>query len=833
MKAWLAIGTLALTVACAPEAERRVLSGSSSLAPLMNEAAIEADVPAEILAAVAVSETALVEPAHDLDEGHVPRGYGVMGLLEASPRRSAARAAALLGIPVERVKSDRRDNVRGAAAVLRAIADELFGAGALGASGSRDRWLLVVERYFDAGRAGAALALEVRRNAARGLAMLDGEGMELIIPSFAQLYADRAPFAQAGAGLAAEYPGATFVAANAGNFTSDNRTAADIDVIVIHTVQGSYASAISWFQNSSANVSAHYVVRRSDGAITQMVRHKDIAWHAGNWSYNQRSIGIEHEGYIANSDNYTPAMVAASADLSRWLCDNLGIPKDRNHIIGHIEVPSATHTDPGQFFPWQDYMQAILNGSSSTPPGNGRLQGVVYIGTDTTSRIPGATVTISPGGAQATARASDAYWSFSLPPGTYTITAAAPGYAPSSLSRVVTSGGDEWGSVGLTLAAPPMNGTLRGVVYDASGPDLSQRISGATVRLSSGQTQTVGSDGSFLFELPPGDYTITATKQGYTTGTTLRTVVAGQIAWGSTGIIPAGTMPTNHAPSVPVPLSPRGGVTTRTPVPVFTVGAITDPDGDALSLEVELYADEGMTAPISTGEVPLSASDRVASWRYPLDDLPRYAVVYWRVRAKDAALSSPFSEVQSFVVPGGAAPVLSMGAWTGAVLPGVGDDAPPPTPTVLSPAALATVATARPRFSASLVTDPDGDPVEYAFEVASDDVFGALEAEGPLGGSDWVMDADLAPGSTYYVRVRAADARLYSAWSSPVAFTVSDSAGGSGEPPATSVDRGGPPKLEATVEDQSGCSAVAPSDPALAALLGLAWILAARRRRSF
>ena len=28
-----------------------------------------------------------------------------------------------------------------------------------------------------------------------------------------------------------------------------------------------------------------------------MVAEQDIAWHAGNWDYNTRAIGIEHEGY--------------------------------------------------------------------------------------------------------------------------------------------------------------------------------------------------------------------------------------------------------------------------------------------------------------------------------------------------------------------------------------------------------------------------------------------------------------------------------------------------------------------------------------------------------
>src|SRR5205823_6606113 len=42
-----------------------------------------------------------------------------------------------------------------------------------------------------------------------------------------------------------------------------------------------------------------------------------------------------------------------------------GIAKDRQHIIGHVEVPGATHTDPGHFFNWPKFMQYLLNGAAN------------------------------------------------------------------------------------------------------------------------------------------------------------------------------------------------------------------------------------------------------------------------------------------------------------------------------------------------------------------------------------------------------------------------------------------------------------------------------------
>src|SRR5690606_13612290 len=108
----------------------------------------------------------------------------------------------------------------------------------------------------------------------------------------------------------ADYPAARWVPASSSNYTVANRESDgnSIDYVIIHTTQGSYSGTISWFQNPSSKVSAHYVIRSSDGEITQMVQNKDIAWHAGNWNYNVHSIGIEHEGYVSDPARYTDAM---------------------------------------------------------------------------------------------------------------------------------------------------------------------------------------------------------------------------------------------------------------------------------------------------------------------------------------------------------------------------------------------------------------------------------------------------------------------------------------------------------------------------------------------
>ena len=155
-----------------------------------------------------------------------------------------------------------------------------------------------------------------------------------------------------------------------GNYDKANRpNDMEINSVVIHDTEGDLQSVLSAFQDPSFYASVHYVVDK-DGTVYQMVPDKDVAWHAGNWSMNMHSIGIEHIGFEANGNaDYTPAMYKASAELVKYLTNKYDIPRDRAHILGHDNVPSATtggiagmHTDPGPFWNWQNYM-AMIAGS--------------------------------------------------------------------------------------------------------------------------------------------------------------------------------------------------------------------------------------------------------------------------------------------------------------------------------------------------------------------------------------------------------------------------------------------------------------------------------------
>ena len=111
-------------------------------------------------------------------------------------------------------------------------------------------------------------------------------------------------------------------------------------------------------QLHGVRVSAHFLVRR-DGRIIQFVPCNRRAWHAGLSSWQGRSrcndfsIGIELEG----SDNvpFAERQYAALVRLTRRRLRAYPI----RHITGHSDIAPERKTDPGPFFEWSRYREAI------------------------------------------------------------------------------------------------------------------------------------------------------------------------------------------------------------------------------------------------------------------------------------------------------------------------------------------------------------------------------------------------------------------------------------------------------------------------------------------
>jgi hypothetical protein len=356
-----AAGTLALSALPSSAAEPvEPTATGSEFATAFDTAAAKYDVPKEVLVGVGYAESHL--------DGHngLPsqaNGYGVMHLVSNNKNPTMSQASKLTGLPVEKLAKDTASNILGAAAVLDSYAD----AAKLTNRSDLGEWYEVIAKYSHSadGPTGRLYTDEVYRIIGQGVNAAGVTTEPKKVTPDRGAYAKVAPLGtRTPTSVAAvDYPGAIWNAASTSNYRV-GRTAA-ISTIVIHVTQGSYAGTISWFKNPSAQVSAHYVIRSSDGQVTQMVAEKDTAWHVR--SANPYTIGIEHEGWVDQPSWFTDAMYRSSAAVTRNIADRRGIPKDRAHIKGHNEIPGNDHTDPGPHWNWNYYME-LVNGGNPNPP---------------------------------------------------------------------------------------------------------------------------------------------------------------------------------------------------------------------------------------------------------------------------------------------------------------------------------------------------------------------------------------------------------------------------------------------------------------------------------
>jgi len=524
--------------------------GGPRLHQAFEQASEAFDVPVTMLGAVSKVTSSWHHAGQG--DGVEVREFGIMGLRAGGASPGLEEAAAALGVSVERVRDEERCNILGGAAVLAAYFREAGGELGVPSEITLENawaWWEAVGRYsglddpvlrdmfavhvFEAMDSG----LEGRTDSGEYL-VFDASVMPSVLGEWIQDARRRYQALLRASATSTDYAGAVWVPACSSNYTDSNRGPGDIFYVVIHISEGSYAGTISWFQNCSSQVSAHYVVSKY-GEVTQMVREADIAWHAGNWDYNVMSIGIEHEGHTYEND-ITDAEYRASAALTADICARNGIPTTRDYIIGHEDVPGSVHTDPGPYWDW-DYYLSLVNGGTSTQTAS--LVGYVrendiYTGTG----IPGAEVRLDSG--RSTSTDGNGFYRFdNLEVGTYTVTASAPCYSSGSKTRTLEPGIDNWASIALTPdgSCGAQTVTLKGYVREAdiyTGP----AIPDATVRLDDGRTTTTGPDGLYEFlDVEVGTYTITVDAPCYAPAGVTKTLVPGEDNWASVALTPDGS----------------------------------------------------------------------------------------------------------------------------------------------------------------------------------------------------------------------------------------------------------------------------------------------------
>ena len=111
-------------------------------------------------------------------------------------------------------------------------------------------------------------------------------------------------------------------------------------------------------------VSSHFFIRR-DGEMVQFVSCEERAWHAGVSQFNGEhncndfSIGIELEG--TDNSPFTEAQYKELINLTRQLMQSY--PQiSIDNVVGHSDIAPERKTDPGRYFDWKKYKQALLEG---------------------------------------------------------------------------------------------------------------------------------------------------------------------------------------------------------------------------------------------------------------------------------------------------------------------------------------------------------------------------------------------------------------------------------------------------------------------------------------
>ena len=322
-------------------AEIPTMSAPESLSPVFQQAAIEFQVPQGVLEATGYMETRWGPRA---TSPSVDYAYGIMGLRDSPLSQTLKEAAAITGQSRRSLIGDDVENIRGAAAVLSTYFDQ--DNPTRHSAGVPDPWAAVLSRYT------GITSLDLKVGHQDAFRKLIEDNKDRRRPS------RRSSQPAVCTGL--QYSGVTnFVAAHSSKLKEANRPFDhNIDRIVIHVAEGSYWGSLSWWaENNGVIASAHYIVGM-DGAVGQAVCEEHIAYHAGNSVYNARSVGVEHEGFV-ETGGWTDEQLEESANLVTDLADFYTIPLDRTHIMGHSEVPNATHTDPGDLWDWCAYMRRL------------------------------------------------------------------------------------------------------------------------------------------------------------------------------------------------------------------------------------------------------------------------------------------------------------------------------------------------------------------------------------------------------------------------------------------------------------------------------------------
>jgi large repetitive protein len=187
--------------------------------------------------------------------------------------------------------------------------------------------------------------------------------------------------------------------------------------------------------------------------------------------------------------------------------------------------------------------------------------------------------------------------------------------------------------------------------------------------------------------------------------------------------------------------------------PLLSVHNSTDADRDTLTYEFEIYGDAALANLISS-ETTIQETQAITGWAVttPLTENSTY---YWRARAFDGQLYSPWMQAASFMV-------------------NTSTEAPT-APELYQPVEGISLDTLSPTLSVIDAVDPDSDSLTYDFEIYTGTTLVTTLSgisEDPSGITSVVPNSALLDNTTYTWRARAFDGERYGAWMDSATFSI-------------------------------------------------------------
>jgi len=483
----------------------------STIQKYFNQASNEFGVPVSLLMVIGQIENNWTQTGPTIDQG-----WGIMHLVKNNYCNTLEKAAKLIGVSEQVLKDDALQNIRGAAALIAKYA------------GKKRKKFNKLEDWFPAlAKFSGLISPELREMQAKnyfetlntGVKAQTVWGEEIIIlpKKKSNNYQNKSNGNPPPMPLSPDYgPALTNWAASCNYATGRTYS---IDTWVNHWIgTGTYLGTISWFQtcpcpdNPCASgpcptpgyrecnrgpSSAHFVIKNSNGEITQMVLVANTAWHCGASGYpanNPRSIGVEHEATAANPGQWNSVpMLNASATMSCYFQQQYGFPTTQNvspGICGHNDMPGTSTTCPGPL-PWSTWMSYFNTACSVALPSNDDCSSSSAISltsnttcVNTSGDIAGATssgITIPTCDGWTSSSALDVWYKFIAPATSVTITvtpsngmdAVIAAYSSCSSSNFIDCNDDGGGAGGveiLNLSGLIVNNTYYLRVYEYGNP---------------------------------------------------------------------------------------------------------------------------------------------------------------------------------------------------------------------------------------------------------------------------------------------------------------------------------------------------------------------------